>query len=420
MTVQAFIGGAGCGKTYELMRALTKHLEVSPLNEGQKVLALTFMHGSRRRLEERISNIPSLKGRADCSTVDSFAWRLIRRWHDLAAELGHTGIEPSQHDRLCNAAGDLVQVQQVQGWVAASFPVLLLDEAQDLTVNRLKLIQGLALRLQVFAAADEFQCLDEKLRPNPACAWLDEVCVPTKLTQPRRTNAAELLDAATAIRSGSPPKSGKLFMVQLTPKPQLAGSWMSGNLCWYGGGKDVAILTPTLGQFARIALAWSAQNKTKGGAGPYVIRVEESETSISTDFAARLGLQDMNDIPHVTALLNAAGDKRTARDLVEWMDEQRRAQSRTSFSREEIQKAVVRSFALRRRNAKANDRGWRAMTVHGAKNREFDNVILLWPAGFTASDDQKRRLLYNAVTRARARCLVLVQATGHLKAAPFA
>ncbi|WP_425425546.1 ATP-binding domain-containing protein [Uliginosibacterium gangwonense] len=36
------------------------------------------------------------------------------------------------------------------------------------------------------------------------------------------------------------------------------------------------------------------------------------------------------------------------------------------------------------------------------------------------SDDQKRRLLYNAVTRAKERCLVLVQLEANLSKAPFA
>ncbi|CAN7723805.1 ATP-binding domain-containing protein [Variovorax sp. LjRoot130] len=60
------------------------------------------------------------------------------------------------------------------------------------------------------------------------------------------------------------------------------------------------------------------------------------------------------------------------------------------------------------------------MTVHGAKNREFDDVIVLWPAAIGGSDDQKRRLLYNAVTRAKERCLVLVQAQSSRGQAPFA
>jgi superfamily I DNA/RNA helicase len=83
-------------------------------------------------------------------------------------------------------------------------------------------------------------------------------------------------------------------------------------------------------------------------------------------------------------------------------------------------KAIDQVFAQRRRARQDDGFGWRGMTVHGAKNREFDNVIVLWPAAVTGSDDQKLRLLYNAVTRAKARCLVLVQATAQLTQAPFA
>lgn len=419
MTVQAFTGGAGCGKTYQLMQSLSARLAVAPLAEGQKVLALTFMHGSRRRLEERLGQLPILRRRSDCTTLDSFAWRLVRRWHALASKFGYANIDPSQYDRVCDAAGDLLQIPEVQGWVAASFPILLLDEAQDLTINRLRLIQGLAMRLQVFAAADEFQCLDEQLRPNPACTWLGQVCPCEDLTQPQRTSVAELLDAAASIRGGMPPTSRTLFKVQVTPKAPLAGSWISSNLCWYGGGRSVAIITPALGQFARAALTWSANNRTSKGAGPYAISWEESEAKAAQAFATGLALEEMNSISAVTELLNGADDPRAARGVVDWMDVQRRARAKSTFSKVEIIKAIEQVFAQHRRTRKREGHGWRGMTVHGAKNREFDNVIVLWPAAITGSDEQKRRLLYNAVTRAKSRCLVLVQATAHLNQAPF-
>ncbi|AVP98911.1 hypothetical protein C7S18_17760 [Ahniella affigens] len=419
MTVKAFIGGAGCGKTYRLLQSLIAQLEAAPLLEGQKVLALTFMHGSRRRLEERLGQLPALGRRAECATVDSFAWKLVRRWRALAARLGHANIDPNQYNRVCDAAGELLQIQEVRGWVAASFPILLVDEAQDLTANRLRLVQGLATSLQVFAAADEFQCLDERLRPNPACTWLSEVCPPEELTQPRRTNVTELLDAAAAIRSGLAPSSGTKFKVQLTPKPPLAGSWIASNLDWYGGGKGVAIITPALGQFAKSALTWIANNKTSRGAGPYVISWEESGVDATNAFFAQLALQDINHVSDVSRWLGAGGDPRVAREVTDWMEMQRRAKSKVSFSREEIERVISHVFAQRRRIGKSDGRGWRGMTVHGAKNREFDNVIVLWPASTTGSDDQKRRLLYNAVTRAKSRCIVLVQAKAHLKQAPF-
>lgn len=420
MTVRAFSGGAGCGKTHQLIQSLSDHLEKSPLNEGQKVLALTFMHGSRRRLEERLGQLKALKGRTDCSTIDSFAWRLVRRWSSLAATLGFSNIESDQYERVCDAAGILVQIKEVCGWVAGTYPILLVDEAQDMTANRLRLVEGLANRLEVFAAADEFQCLEQELRPNPACAWLAQVCPGEELTQPRRTKIAELLGAAAAIRKGEAPKSGKAFMVALTSKPPLAGAWLNGNLHWYGGGKSVAVITPTLGAFAQAAVAWSAQNKTKKGSGPYSILWEETETKAAANFLAKIALRDLNDIPSVVALMNAAGDFRATRDLSDWMDMQRRAGGKATFSKREIEQAIEQGFSQRRRTRKEDEKGWRGMTVHGAKNREFDNVIVLWPAAIRGSDDQKRRLLYNAVTRAKGRCLVLVQAKASLSRAPFA
>lgn len=420
MTVRAFTGGAGCGKTYQLMQSLRAHLETTPLKDGQKVLALTFMHGSRRRLEERLAQLQSLRGRTDCSTIDSFAWRLVRRWLSLAAALGFADIEPDQYERVCDAAGAILQVKEVCGWVAATFPVLLVDEAQDMTANRLRLVEGLASRLQVFAAADEFQCLKEELRPNPACTWLAQVCPVEELTQPRRTNNAELLDAAAAIRKGEPPKSGKAFMVKLTSTPSLAGAWLNGNLQWYCGGKSIAVITPTLRAFALATTTWAAQNKTKNGSGPYSIQWEETEAKTAANFLGKIALQDVNDISSVIALFTDAGDFRATRDIFDWMNTQRRARAKITFSKDEIEQAIGQGFAQRRRARKGDGNGWRGMTVHGAKNREFDNVIVLWPAAIGGSDDQKRRLLYNAVTRAKERCLVLVQAKGNLSQAPFA
>lgn len=420
MTVRAFTGGAGCGKTHMLMDSLSAHLEAAPLHVGQKVLALTFMHGSRRRLEERLGMLQNLKGKTECTTIDSFAWRLVRRWRSLAATLGFVNIDPTEYERVCEAAGALAQVKEVHNWVAATFPILVVDEAQDMTVNRLGMVAGLANRLEVFVAADEFQCLSEELRPNPACAWLDQVCAPEELTQPRRTNVNELLDAARAIRAGEAPKSEKLFFVKQTPTAPLAGAWINSNLSWYGGGKRVAIITPTYGPFARGALAWAAANQTKKGAGPYNVVWEQSEAKAATEYLATIQLVDQADAASIAAVLSAAGDARTTRDVTEWLEIQRRTKAKVQFTRDEVVKLVEQSFSQRRQSRRSDVRGWKGMTVHAAKNREFDNVIVLWPAAVGGSDDQKRRLLYNAVTRAKERCIVLVQAAAHMSLPPFA
>jgi hypothetical protein len=80
----------------------------------------------------------------------------------------------------------------------------------------------------------------------------------------------------------------------------------------------------------------------------------------------------------------------------------------------DIPQDLARQFA---RLAVHNSRafGWHSprfqvLTVHGAKNREFDHVFVFWTT-FKAgkwSTEEQRRLLYNAVTRAKADCTVLL------------
>ncbi|HUF08540.1 MAG TPA: ATP-binding domain-containing protein [Rhodothermales bacterium] len=60
------------------------------------------------------------------------------------------------------------------------------------------------------------------------------------------------------------------------------------------------------------------------------------------------------------------------------------------------------------------------MTIHRAKNREFPNVIVLWPHTATGSAEHLRRLLYNSITRAQKHCTVVVLGQGRLASPPFA
>src|SRR5258706_16256406 len=83
MGVIAFEGPAGCGKTHRLMEELAAALRTKPLAPHQRVLALTYMQGSRRRLDSRLRSVPGLMGRFEATTLDSFAWRLTQRWRRL-------------------------------------------------------------------------------------------------------------------------------------------------------------------------------------------------------------------------------------------------------------------------------------------------------------------------------------------------
>ena len=59
------------------------------------------------------------------------------------------------------------------------------------------------------------------------------------------------------------------------------------------------------------------------------------------------------------------------------------------------------------------------MTIHQAKNREFHSVIVLWPYEVAGTIARQRRLLYNAITRAKYRVLVVVQNPNRLCQPPF-
>ena len=59
------------------------------------------------------------------------------------------------------------------------------------------------------------------------------------------------------------------------------------------------------------------------------------------------------------------------------------------------------------------------MTIHQAKNREFDRVIVLWPYEVSGNDERKRRLAYNAITRARHEAYIIVQGEDRLNKSPF-
>ena len=62
MPFRGFEGAAGTGKTYSLLEAVRERLVARPMLEHQRILALTFMHGSRRRLDEQFAQDPHLRG----------------------------------------------------------------------------------------------------------------------------------------------------------------------------------------------------------------------------------------------------------------------------------------------------------------------------------------------------------------------
>ncbi len=421
MTLTAVEGAAGCGKTFRLMELLAERMVAAPLMEGQRVLALTFMHGARRRLVDRLAKVAGLRGRVDCSTIDGFAWRLVRRWRGLASTLGIPNLAEEQFDQVCDAAGLLLEQPAVSSWVAKSFPVMLVDEGQDLHSQRLRMLTALAETTDLLAAADEFQCLDAALNPNPFVGWIQAATQPQVLTQVHRTSVAGLLNAATAIRGGQAPvEAGQHFRVMVGQSVPLAATMMSNAIGWHPGTNDIAIITPSrTGGFAQQVVDRVGTTASNQGNGPYSIAWEGSDGDETQAITATLDMDAEASGATTLAALHLLPRIGPVQQTITWVNRQVHAAGRTDFTRVEIETMIGRFVTMRRQHGGNQSRRFTAMTVHQAKNREFDGVVVIWPHTVAGSADQKRRLLYNAVTRARKWCNVIVQSQNIRNAPPF-
>lgn len=418
MSVTVFSGGAGCGKTYWLMQRLAEIIEAHPPKNDQKVLALTFMHGARRRLDERLATVPGLGRRYDCITLDSFASRIVRRWQSFAVRLGAHIPHETKYEEICAVAALVLAHPEVVLWVKASFPVLVLDEAQDLTRSRLTIVQCLATELISLIAADEFQCLNEGLRPNPAWEWLSAQKDHIALEKPMRTSVASLLDAATAVRNGRPVPKSKGFSVCVTATAPMAGGFLNTRIAGLQGG-GLAVITPSIKHFAEGVIFWSSHHSNSKGKGPYPIEWEKSETKAAASAMEGIVLPREATPAQALAVIRGLHDQALIRDVATWLDRLSRTRNTSTITKEALAERVQMIYANRRRFQRPLGRGLRAMSVHGAKNREFEHVVVLWPAAVGGDDEHKRRLLYNAITRAKSECLVLVQLKKQLDRPPF-
>jgi hypothetical protein len=415
-------GGAGCGKTFELMAALGRTLAEAPLLAGQRVLALTFMHGAKHRVHERLRSVPGLNGRFECSTIDSLAWRLVRRWRGLLAGLGTPPIGEEDYDAQCDAAATLLERAEVRAWFAAGFPIMLVDEAQDLRPERLRMVAALRDSVHLLIAADEFQCLDQALRPSPLVAWLHTVSEPVVLVQVRRTNVPALLNATAAVRAGNVPVSGGAFRIIPSRGPNMTPALLANAIGWRRPpNSNVAVITPArAGNFANTVIrrvgerAWGQNN------GPYAIHWERSESEEEVELLAPLAFEGAIGLTEVHGMLDALGGSAPIRAAKQWAALQVRARGQTHFTRAELASVLARELKMRRQRHPGTFHKFAAMTVQQAKNREFDGVVVLWPFQIGGDAEHRRRLLYNAVTRARHWCTVILQGEDIARAAPFA
>lgn len=400
-------GHAGAGKTKRLIELVADTVAQTPLKAHQAVLGLTFMHGSRRRMHCRLSTVITARSQFYCSTFDSFARKILQRWSPLARQI-HPGtvLQNQDFNNTCELAGELLGRTGVSSWVAARFPLLIVDEAQDLDDYRLRMLKAISEKVTLFAAADDFQDLNGA-SPNLAVTWLHEKSDVEFLTTIHRTKCQALLSASVAIREGRMPQPGKGFDIERVPTSNLA-AWHIGMAIRKSGQDTVAVLSPSNAPFTRAALKRLAQAPLgkKVTIGPYSVPWERADTEEAQEALNKLDLPSECSIDYLQMLLN---DGIYHQQLSSWARKLALYGGVQAVSEKMVREKMEELVHSRRSFETREEKKIAAMTIHRAKNREFGTVVLLWPQiGSKWTVAQQRRLLYNGVTRAKNSCVLVV------------
>jgi hypothetical protein len=403
------------------MEALEARLRDRQLKDGERILAITRMHGARHRLEERLAR-GAAHGLFDCITMDRMAWMLASRWRDRLAELGEKPTRELEFDETCRLAALLLRQADVQRWVAGRYPIVVVDEFQDCRDGRLAIVQALATTCDLLLAADEFQDLSGEVG-TPAVEWLRTAGSPVDLAQIHRTDDQQLLVAADALRTGRKLAVGwgSGFSLVAAQNPNVGAAHIARAIHW-SKGASLVVLSPTgpaRSAFVRAVLARLAEKpfeekakKAKGKApktfGPYVLPWERS--SEASDDALKHALNLPVHLDQEVTVPGFSSDQHLPGryEVEQWFAHCRRVRGQTSFTVAEVHEAISRSVQHHRAHARPSRR-IRAMTIWQAKNQEFDQVVVLWPFEVQGDGERLRRLLYNAVTRAKKKAVVVVQ-----------
>jgi superfamily I DNA/RNA helicase len=420
-------GPAGTGKTTKLLERTAVYARELLTHPYQQLLAMAYMHGARKRLEssikedEECSRIPRT-----VSTIDSFALTLLNRWRTALGITLPVCAAPAQcakrferharlhltFDEIAASAAKLLTNSTVARIVACSYPLIVIDEFQDCIGPKLNLVRALADGSQLILAADAFQLLDGGITGCPAVDWVEGLGDEGlrehhRLTEPRRfSTTSGVFLAANALREDSHPAGGT---VPLYYGPALPAAWRIMErllLGWYGScwTGTTALISPSSGGIIDDVLRLLAEQTTKRGYTP--IRWARQTASEEEQAKLRDVLGVTNDYLDDTEWQPTAdpADPHAA----EVIDRARRFAHLRGLDR--IPNHLISSLAEQvihasRAHSKKSAR-FVVTTVHGAKNREFDNVCVLWSYQIPPNPELQRRLLYNAVTRAKTNCIV--------------
>ncbi len=430
-TVNGYIGGAGTGKTTRLIENLDNLVKQIQWEKYNSVLALTFMHGSRRRLQDKLAFLKRSKIPYKCLTIDSFATQIVQRFREYVGFSKAISVIANEKEGATEDAKlifltwngvrnyfvTLMTFSVVREYIRVSYPVLIIDELQDCDRDLLEVVQCLTeCKVAILLAGDGFQQLSAN-EDCPAIDWLTTKYQVRELKMVHRTSESTILGSAHGLRENTFIQNS--IKTKVVATGQLA-AWIISSLIqwngWGGRGKTLVVLYSASGNssnFVRTTLERLKQPFIKPNykldAHPMFIE-NDGMSSEESVLHKLFGASSQTPVSKPWLLKNMVQqDFITARCL------QRalyllRIRGLEEMSMDEFKLIVGKQCHLYRSYFRsASEETHLAISIHAAKNREFDDVIILWPYESPIKDVYRRKLLYNAITRAKRNVILLVQ-----------
>ncbi|MCR9171514.1 MAG: ATP-dependent helicase [bacterium] len=435
MSNSAYIGQAGTGKTTKIISKLESILDETLIHESSCILAITYMHGSRKRLEAKLHSIQKKGVKVKCVTIDAFCFNLVQIYKQFLGKSGSfvvsenpdTFTENIDENKITigvniirKLALELLQIDVIRDVLKFSYPIIVVDEFQDCITEQLDVIISLSKNDCLLLAADDFQSLDDDLKCD-AVDWLKAKVENEELDKIWRTDKPDILDTARALRLNE--KCQNPIKIECVSSPSLAAWIISAHMQWSSdkffemgqNGRTVAILSPvgtSKDAFVRATVEKLKSPFTKHNLYPKPFIIDSEKRRTTKDILKLLiGFRKNGKVN-----LNQLDDWNKVEDVVVKLSisvARRRMSLRnvTMLSSQEFSE-IVSSRLHFASNFLDKQRTTRIfLTIHGAKNREFDDVFILWPS-YTIDkrkDVYLRKLMYNAVTRAKRKVILIVQ-----------
>jgi hypothetical protein len=419
-------GRAGTGKTTWLMQKVNELASGFLTKKHHTLLAITWMHGARRRIQAKLREccgaVPS-----SVSTIDGFALWILNRWRTALgyckpiqavsrnnADFVETpfGTE-ADFSRILTGACRLLESPTVRAILRETFPLIVIDEFQDCHGSLLAFVKALSESSTMLFAADDFQLLDNSVSGCPAVEWVTslhndhcaEIC---ELPTCHRTSVEPILHAAKCLRDNRA-ASQPTIPVYCCPSEGPAAwkiidalSLHYYSCAWKG---STAIICPSHDPF--IARVCNSANKQllKRGHPPIQWHEELGSDEEKERIRANIGLTTPTATRARHMSVPAVGSIEA--HICARAERFARLRGLQQIISEVTERHVDRVVHEKRAYC-AHCPSKVITTVHGAKNREFDNVFVLWPYTVPSDEAQRRKLLYNAITRSKKNCAILV------------